>query len=601
MPKIDVEATRERYREERDKRLRESGSGQYTFVEGTFESFDDDPYAGPPAPREPLNEELDVLMIGAGFGGIEVGAAFRKAGIDSFRILDVAGDFGGTWYWNRYPGVRCDVESYVYLPLLEDTGYIPTERYTTGSEILEYCKLLARHFSLYEKAVFQTHVTGMTWDESVSRWIVTTDRGDRFAARFVITQSGIFSRPKLPGIPGLDQFEGEMFHSARWNYEYTGGDSNGNLHKLRDKRVAVVGTGSSALQIIPHLGEFSQHLTVFQRTPSYINPRDNGPTDVEWFTSQPKGWQKKRQDNFNAVTQGGAYDECLVDDAWTRSTRYIGAAVGDIPEDERTPDRIADAMERADFEWGELNRDRVDSIVVDRRKADILKAYYRVDCKRRGFSDDYLPTFNKPNVDIVDTSVQTIERITPNGIVVDGIEQEFDCIIFATGFELGSTWVHQAGYDITGRDGQRLSEKWKNGILTFHGLFSHGFPNIFFFGLTQTGATVSVTHMLQEQVDHITYVVSESLKGGLPSVEATQDAENEWVEVIRAKNNARRHLQVECTPGYFNNEGKPEDERSAINAGLYYPAQDFFDMLAEWRASGEMPGLQRRVEEGAAV
>jgi cyclohexanone monooxygenase len=285
----------------------------------------------------------------------------------------------------------------------------------------------------------------------------------------------------------------------------------------------------------------------------------------------------------------------LVDDAWTRQALYVGTSVAEIPEDERTPERIAEVSERADFEWNELVRERVDSIVVDRRKAAILKAWYHTNCKRPGFSDDYLPSFNRPNVDLVDAVATPIERITPRGIVVDGVETPFDVIIYATGFELGTTWVHQAGYDVVGRDGQLLSEKWKDGIRTFHGLFSNGFPNVFFFGLTQTGATTSVTHMLQEQVEHITWVVQHAEKLGITSLDANPDVEEDWIEAVRAKNAARRHLQVACTPGYFNNEGKPEDERSAISAGLFYPAQDFFDMLQEWRDAADFPGFTTSV------
>jgi cyclohexanone monooxygenase len=590
MPSIDVDATREKYRQERDKRIRPRGAEQFNYAEGALDRFDDDPYAGEPAPRDPFVSELEVLVIGAGFGGMQAAAELTKAGITDFRILDVAADFGGTWYWNRYPGVRCDVESYVYLPLLEETGYVPTERYAGGAEIFAYCKQLARHFGLYEHALFQTHVEGMVWDEGATRWTVTTDRGDRIRARFVITQSGIFSRPQLPGIDGIADFEGTVFHSSRWDFGYTGGDTNGDLDKLHDKRVAVVGTGASGLQIIPHLARAAQHLTVFQRTPTQVNVRDNGPTDVDWFTSQEPGWQRRRMDNFNAVTQGGAYESSLVDDGWTRSALYVAKAVGELPEAERTPERIAEAAERADFEWGELNRERVDSIVTDPATAAVLKAYYRQSCKRPGFSDDFLPAFNRPNVELVDTAANGIDRITAHGIVADGVEREFDLIVFATGFELGSSWVHQAGYDIVGEGGRLLSDKWQSGIRTFHGLFSNGFPNLFFFGLTQTGATVSVPHMLQEQVEHIVWVIRECERRGIASVQATPEAEEEWLGVIRAKNAARRQMQIDCTPGYFNNEGMPERETGAINAGLFYPSQDFFDMLEEWRQA-EMPGL----------
>lgn len=588
--RVDVEALRAKYRQERDKRLRPEGTDQYKFAEGAYAHFDDDPYAPPPAPREPIHEEMDMLIIGAGFGGMQAAVTMLSAGIENFRIVDVAADFGGTWYWNRYPGVRCDVESYIYLPFLEQTGYMPTERYVTGSEIFDYCRLLARRFRLYDHAIFQVKVTAVEWDENAGRWTVTTSQGDRLRPRFITTQSGIFSRPQLPGIPGIETFQGRMFHSSRWDYEYTGGDSNGGLHRLHDKRVGLIGTGATGLQVVPKLAESAQHLTVFQRTPTAVGVRDNGPTDPEWFRSLPKGWQKAREDSFNRLLNLEPVD-CPVDDGWARFARHQLAAIQRIPEEQRTPEAIEAATEAADYEWGEMLRARVDSIVRDPQKAELLKAYYRTQCKRPGFSDDYLPAMSRDNVALVDVS-GGIDRITERGVVVNGAEYELDCLIFATGFELGTTWIHQAGYDIVGRNGQLLSEKWNDGIKTFHGLFSHGFPNLFFMGLTQTGTTTSVPHMLQEQVDHITFVVKHCLDSGITRVDATPEAEAEWQDVMALKAELRRPFQEACTPGYFNAEGKPTDRRSAISNGMYLPSPEFFDLLAAWREAGDFKGLE---------
>jgi cation diffusion facilitator CzcD-associated flavoprotein CzcO len=588
---LDVEALRKKYREERDKRLRDNGTDQYNFAEGELAAYDADPYAGPPPERAPENEDVDVLIIGGGFGGLLAGAAMRNVKIEKIRILDVAADFGGTWYWNRYPGVRCDVESYVYLPFLEETGYMPTERYATGSEILEYTHEIGRHFDLYKDARFQTRVTGMDWDEDAARWIVTTDRGDRFAARFVTTQSGIFSRPQLPGIPGIDTFKGKSFHTARWDYDYTGGDSNGGLRKLGDKRVALIGTGATGLQVVPHLAASAEHLTVFQRTPTAVGLRNNGPTDVEWYKSLPSGWQQQRMDSFQLLADGTYTDECPVDDGWTRYWKHTLRAAMAIPEAERTPETTAAEIEKADFAWNEMIRARVDEYVKDPQKAAALKAYYKATCKRMGFSDEYLPAFNQDNVSLVDTTTTPIERITETGMVVDGVEHQFDCLIFATGFELGTTWAHQAGYDVIGRDSAKLSEKWDDGIRSFHGLFTNGFPNIFFMGLTQTGTTISVPHMLSKQVEHIAWVIEQCIKRDIKSIEAQPDAEQAWVEVIDGKSALRRPGQIECTPGYFNAEGKPFDKRSAIGSGIFFPSYEFFNMLSEWRSSDEFPGL----------
>jgi cyclohexanone monooxygenase len=589
---FDTEAMREKYRAERDKRLLSTGTDQYNFTDGKYQQFDTDPHAGPPPPREPLSETLDVLVIGGGLGGLQLGATLRRNGIDNFRMLDVAADFGGTWYWNRYPGLRCDVESYIYLPFLEETGQIPTERYVRGSEIFAYCQKLGRHFQLYERALFQTKVTGLLWNEAESCWRVETSRGDNFKARFVVTQSGIFNRIQLPGIPGIEDFEGCRFHSARWNYDFTGGSPDDALDKLHDKKVGIIGTGATAVQAVPELAKTARHLTVFQRTPTAVGIRDNGPTDMAWFTSLPPGWQKAREISFNQIGNGENVD-CPVDDGWALFFRRMIAATESVPPAQRTPEAVAAAQEAADFQLNETIRARVDQYVQDTQVAARLKAYYRTQCKRPGFSDDYLSVFNQDNVVLVDVSAG-IDRITAHGVVVNGMEHELDCLIFCTGFELGTTWTHQAGYEVVGRDGQLLSAKWAKGLRTYHGLFSHGFPNIFFMGLTQTGTTISVPHMLQEQIDHISYVVMRCIAEGMTVVEATEEAETAWQDVIGHVNDARRPFQQACTPGYFNADGQAEDMRSAIGSGIYFPSTGFFEMWAKWREDGDFAGLDVR-------
>jgi cyclohexanone monooxygenase len=594
---FDIDELRERYRRERDKRVRPSGTDQYSFLEGRFEHFDVDPWAAEVVDRDPLRVATDTLIIGGGFGGLIASAALRAAGVQDFWIIDVASDFGGTWYWNRYPGARCDVESYMYLPFLEETGYMPTERYVTGQEIFAYCQQLGRYFELYQRALFQTKVTAMSWSMDDERWIVSTDRGDTLSARFVLTQSGIFSRPQLPGIPGIDTFAGSVFHTARWDYAVTGGGPNGDLHRLRDKRVGVFGTGATGLQVIPQLAQWAKHLTVFQRTPTAVHVRDNGPTDTDWFNTLPHGWQQRREELFNQLVCGQNV-ECGVDDAWVRFFRMQNDAVAALPDDLRgDATAIGAATERADYAWNEATRARVDAAVKDPATAEKLKAYYRTLCKRPGFADDYLPVFNQENVLLVDTSESGVDRITERSVVVDGHEHECDCLIFATGFELGTSWIHQAGYDVVGRGDIRLSDRWADGMRTFHGFFSHGFPNMFFLGLTQTGTTISVPHMLREQAGHVAFVIKHCLENGVASVEATLQAENEWQAVIAGYNELRRPFQAACTPGYFNAEGKPEDRRSAIGSGIYQPSTQFFKWLAEWRESGKFTGLT--LQEGA--
>src|SRR5208282_391405 len=309
---FDPEALRAKYREARDKRIRADGNEQYVEVKGDFSRYIDDPYVDPGFTRAPVTDAVDVLIIGGGFGGLLASARLREAGVQSIRIIEKGGDFGGTRYWNRYPGAQCDIESYIYLPLLEETGYMPKEKYSFAPEILEHSRRIGEKFDLYRDACFQTQIKAITWNEEECRWIVTTNRDDRMRARYVVMSNGPLNRPKLPGISGIDGFKGHTFHTSRWDYGYTGGDTNGNLHKLGDKRVAVIGTGATAVQCVPHLAKYAKHLTVFQRTPSSIDERGNRPTDPEWVKTLKPGWQKRRMENFNSLVSGGFEAEDLV-------------------------------------------------------------------------------------------------------------------------------------------------------------------------------------------------------------------------------------------------------------------------------------------------
>jgi cyclohexanone monooxygenase len=583
---IDLQGLRDKYREERDRRRSRAGTDQFQFTEGELEHFDEDPYTPELAVREPVSSDVDVLVIGCGIGGIEMAATLVRSGVTDVLMLDRAADFGGTWYWNRYPGIRCDVESYIYLPYLEETGYMPSERYTRGREILEYIQSLGRHFGLYERALFQTKVTAVVWEEAAARWRVTTNRGDVLRARFVTTQSGIFDRPQLPGIPGLADFKGRIFHSARWEYDYTGE----HLERLSDKRVAVIGTGATGLQIVPELARAAQGLVVVQRTPTAVGVRDNAPTDPEWFAALEPGWQRRRIEGFTSMANGEEA-ESDIDDGWMRFFRRMLEAERSVSAERRTPEAVDEAKEIADYAYNEEIRARVDAVVRDPRKAELLKAYYRTLCKRPGFSDEYLPAIDRNNVELVDATAGPTS-LTPDGLVVAGVGYPVDCIVLATGFELGTTWSHRAGYDIIGRDGVRVSEKFAQGMRTFQGLFSVGFPNMFFTGLTQGGTTTNVPHMLQEQADHVTYVVGRALAEGWASVETTPEAEARWQDEIARVNEARRAFQEACTPGYFNAEGRVDDPRSSITSGSYRPATAFFRAWKESRSRGELPGLE---------
>jgi cyclohexanone monooxygenase len=588
---FDPDSLRERYREERDKRLRADGNDQYREVEGDLAHFVDDPYVEPGFTREALCDEVEVVIIGGGFGGLLAGARLREAGVEDIRIIEKGGDFGGTWYWNRYPGAQCDIESYIYMPLLEELGYIPTEKYSHGPEILAHTQAIGRHYDLYANACFQTEVTEMRWDDSLSRWQVSTNRDDRIKARFVCMANGPLSRPKLPGIPGVETFQGHTFHTSRWDYAYTGGDSSGNLTGLRGKRVGIIGTGATAVQCVPHVAAEAEQLYVFQRTPSSIDVRGNHPTDPAWVDSLEPGWQQRRMNNFNILVEGGVQDVDLVNDGWTDTVRNLSTHLDRSGED-LSPEEVAAHLELADFRKMEQIRARVDSIVGDASTAEALKPYYRLFCKRPCFHDAYLPTFNRANVTLVDTQGRGVERITENAVVALGVEYELDCLIFATGFEVGTAFTRRAGYEIFGRKGLPLSEKWEKGRSTFHGFQSRGFPNCFFMAFIQAGLSPNFPHVLNEQSNHVAYIISRCLEKGATTVEASEEAEAAWVRTIHDSARTDQQFQLDCTPGYYNNEGKPGEGDGWFGGSYGGGAEAYFQLLRDWREAGDLQGLE---------
>jgi cyclohexanone monooxygenase len=592
---FDPDALHARYLAERDKRLREDGAAQYVEVKAEFSRYVEDPYVDPGFTREPVFDEVDAAIIGGGFGGLLMGARLREAGIERIRMVESAGDFGGTWYWNRYPGAMCDVESYCYLPLLEELGYIPKHKYSFAPEILEHSRNIGRHFGLYDLALLQTAVTELRWDEDDQRWIVSTNRGDRFKAQYVAMANGPLSRPKLPGIPGINDFKGYTFHTSRWDYRYTGGDSTGGLTGLKDKRVGIIGTGATAVQCIPHLGEAAEHLYVFQRTPSSVDVRNNAETDPAWAASLQPGWQKRRQENFNILVAGGDQDEDLVHDGWTDIFRNLTGSAA--KEAARKLGRRLSGHERAELmmyaDYKKMNqvRARVDAIVKDPVTAAALKPWYRQFCKRPCFHDEYLQTYNRPNVTLVDTHGKGVERLTERGVVANGREYPLDCLIFATGFEVGTAYTRRAGYDIIGRGGRTLSEHWAGGLRTLHGLTTHGFPNCFFLGFTQTAITISVPQALGEQAAHVTHMITEARARGAATLEPTAEAEQAYVDEIRSLMRLGERFYRECTPGYYNSEGAPGNRNGFFSEMYGAGPLKFFEKLEAWRADGRLEGL----------
>ncbi|MDE2364837.1 MAG: NAD(P)/FAD-dependent oxidoreductase [Hyphomicrobiales bacterium] len=588
---FDPQKLREKYRHERDKRLREDGNAQYVQPVGEFAHYLDDPYIENKIERAPLSMDIGVLVIGGGFSGLLAGARLKEKGVEDFHIIEKAGDFGGTWYWNRYPGAACDTESYIYMPLLEETGYMPTAKYAKAPELFEHSKRIARHYGLYEKASFQTEVKDARWLEEEARWLIETNRGDRIRARFVILAGGLLHRAKLPGIPGIDTFKGHSFHTSRWDYAYTGGDSRGGMNGLADKVVGIIGTGATAVQCVPHLGASAKQLFVFQRTPSSVDYRNDHPTDPAWARSLEPGWQKERMENFSAVVSGEPFDVDMVNDGWTDLIGNILLPARRAMLRGESVENPMALMQIADYQKMERVRARIDETVKDKATAEALKPWYDQFCKRPCFHDEYLQTFNRPNVTLVDTQGKGVERITERGVVVAGVEYPLDCLIYSTGFEVGTDYTRRVGFEITGRGGRTLTDKFRNGAETMHGLFSRGFPNLFIVATMQSGQSANFQHMLAEQARHISWVVREAFDRDIRTMEPTQEAENEWIQTIVNLSKIRAPFLMECTPGYYNNEGRLT-ERTSKNGGYIRGPNAFIKLLEAWRDEGGMAGLE---------
>src|SRR6201991_4684853 len=596
---IDIDALREKYSHERAKRLRPEGATQYLELKDDFADFAEvDPHT-PVTPRTPIDSDIEVAVLGGGIAGLLAGAYLKKAGVDDVRVTEMGGPFGGVWSWNRFPGIQCDNDAYCYIPMLEELDFLPSKKFADGAEIFEHCKRIGKHFGLYDGALFSTQVRTVRWDEVIKRWRLTTDRGDDIRARFVVMTQGSYNRPKLPDIPGIRDFKGHVFHSARWDYEYTGGDANGSLHKLADKRVALVGTGATGVQLVPHLGRDAQHLYVFQRTPSSVDERENEPTDPQWVSTLQPGWQAERKRNFHRWSpfEGLVFDAAdQVCDFWTELGRNMTAriAASDDPAS-LSIEQIMVIREEEDYKIMERLRRRIGDIVEDPDTAEALKPYYRFLCKRPCSSDEYLATFNRPNVTLVDVSESKgVERLTEKGIVANGVEYEVDCVIFASGFEISTDISRRyAIVEIEGRDGLSLFDHWRDGYKSLHGMTSRGFPNQFFTGFIQGGVSANTTAMFEQQAEHIAYIISEAVKRKATTVEPSLAAQDNWVNTIRELSMDNSAFEVSCTPGYYNNEGGGGGQgiRSFLGEPYSPGFYAFDDLLKEWREKGDLDGL----------
>ena len=588
---IDTEFLRRKYKEERDKRIRNDGNDQYLEITNRYAHFEDDPYT-PVVEREPVLRDAEVVIIGGGFAGLTAGARLRDVGVEDITIIEGGGDVGGVWYWNRYPGAMCDTAAMVYLPLLEETNYLPTQKYVLAPEIYAHAQRIARQYDLYDQALVSTQVKGVHWNDADQRWIVTTNRGDELRARFLITGTGPLHRPKLPGISGIEDFEGESFHTSRWDYSVTGGGPLESMNKLATKRVGIIGTGATAIQCIPHLGRDAQELFVFQRTPSSVDFRNNHPLSPESVGELSPGWQEEWLLNFCTLQNMGFSDVDYVKDGWTDISKRIRDRVIEEAKGNFTPEIMRSAYESCDDEKMEEIRARVDEVVSNHETAQSLKAWYRQLCKRPCFHDEYLDTYNRSSVHLVDTNGQGVERIDATGVWAQGVHYELDVLIFASGFEVGTELSRRTGFEIVGKNGLSLSEKWSDGMETLHGIHVVDFPNLLLMQPSQAANLVSnITHNHVESSRIIASIINHAHQTGTTLVEPDVDAVEAWVAQYAMATGTVMN-SPDCTPGYYNNEGKGPDARQLRTMGNYPTGSiGYFAYSKAWRESGEFSGL----------
>ncbi|HEX7856368.1 MAG TPA: NAD(P)/FAD-dependent oxidoreductase [Sphingobium sp.] len=593
---FDIPSLRKKYAYERDKRLGQEATDHDVRTEGGdfADVYEGDPRM-PVTLRDPISEDIDVAILGAGWAGLLAAYHLKKQGVTTFRNIDHAGSWGGVWYWNRYPGLQCDNDAYCYLPLLEETGFMPSKKFVDGFEINDYMHLIVEKFGLGENALFHTLTKALHWDEEIQRWRIETDRGDDIRARFVIMANGLLNIPKFPGIPGIETYKGKMFHTSRWDYGYTGGERRSPiLDKLADKHVAIVGTGATAVQATPFLGKYARQLYVVQRTPSTIDQRDNPITDPEWAKSLQPGWQAERRRNFHhaAVERLAPGEPDQICDIWTEISRNLSAELAAEGYPDISIEEYFRRREVVDYQVMERLRARVESLVEDKETAEALKPWYRFLCKRPASNNEFYSTFNRPNVKLVDVSLtRGVERMTEKGFVAQGVEYEVDCMIFASGFEVTSDLDRRWGLEaIEGRNGLSLYDYWRDDYKTLHGMTARNFPNLFFTGFIQSAFNATITELMGRHCHHVAYIIKQAQERGIEAVEPSQDAQDAWVEHVRATHVDTSDFVRECTPSYFFGEGS-EKPRSYLG-DTYGPGWDAFErVLEDWRGEGALEGL----------
>ncbi len=532
------------------------GAADYIAMEGEFARYLEDVYSAGPVPRDALTDDCEILVVGAGFAGLLLWHKLSRAGFKDVRFCEKGGDVGGTWYWNRYPGIACDVESYSYLPLLEEMGYFPTMKFASGFEIMEYCQNMAEKFGFYDHCLFHTTVERTDWDEEAGRWTVHTDRGDAMRARYVVLANGILTTPKLARIDGMQTFRGDSFHTSRWDYNVD----------LEGRRVGIIGTGATAVQVIPEIARVVGELYVFQRTPSSIDVRDQRATteeEIEAWKHEP-GWARARRARFSKISAGRT--------AIKANDDYLAGRVPDYKErkaHERplSPEEMIEAQLESNFRIMEQIRARVDAIVEDPVTAEALKPYYPYGCKRPTFHDEYLPTFNLPHVHLIDTAPMGVSEINGRGVVHDGTEYPLDVLIYATGFQ----WMATSTFNmIRGRNGVTLHDKWRNGgTKTFLGIHSNGFPNLFIVSGPQGGGgSFNFTDAIDTHADYIVWMLETLRDRGDNVVDVDPSAEEKYAGHCRAADVATAPLR-DCL-SYYNGHGDAEPGSLAYYGGGYW-------------------------------
>jgi cyclohexanone monooxygenase len=595
---FDPVSLKEKYLLERDKRMRPEANRHYVKAAGDLRGYLDDGAARQRPERAPKTLDLEVLVIGGGFTGLQTAYYLHTQGISNFHIIDRCPDFGGNWYYNRYPGAACDTESYVYLPLLEETDYIPTRRFVDAEEIFQHARRIGRTFDLYERSTFHTEVTSLVWDDAASHWTVGTDHGDIITARFVVLSTGeTFSAIKLPDIEGITSFQGSSFHTARWDYGITGGDVHGGLDKLKGKKVAIIGTGCSSIQIVPHLAETADEVYVIQRTPQMIDPRGNRPTDPEWVKSLTPGWQDRRNYQLIGTIEGREvepYEDSGFLDLTVELTRHFketseAATAAGLELSLKT------VLEVASMKYMEGMRNRIGSLVEDPVTAEALKPYYSNYCKRPAWSDTYIQSFNRPNVHLVDAPCG-VDRVTEKGLVANGVEYDVDIIVYGSGYEFAYSSIFQiARFPIVGRDGVTLEEHWKDAYRSFQGALMHHFPNYFQQSFVGSGVGANYLYGSGKQSEHIAWLIRHCLDERVDVIEATREAEDEWRRTVEGTRRPTAHIVsefiAECTPGYMNVDGNFEDPKAVRNNTFGGGILAFAEYLEAYRKAGTMDGL----------